>query len=62
MVGVEVDGVMQLDICSGALEDRFKRSQAGGRQLAILGLQVRECGLNQGRSGMRGDRLDHRPA
>lgn len=33
VVSVEVDGVMQLDICSGALEDGFRRSQTGGRQL-----------------------------
>lgn len=33
VVAVEVDGVMQLDICSGTLKDGFRRSQAGGRQL-----------------------------
>lgn len=57
-VGVEVGGVIQLEILPGAREDGLRR-----RQAATPALQVRECGLNWGRCGMRGDEaLGHRPA
>lgn len=55
-MGVEIDGVIQLEIWCGALENGFRR-----RQAAIPALQVTECGPNWGRSGMwRDEGLGHR--
>lgn len=54
-MGVEIDAMMQLEIRSGALEDGFRRRQAGGRQ--PFQLSGGDCGLHWGRSSTWGEEV-----
>lgn len=55
VVGAEIDGVMQLEIWAGALEDGFRRRQAGGGQPFR---PPGDCGLHWGGSSTWGDKSE----